>query len=279
MTAAFVIQNSTDLAGDDVKRVLSYLAYRVQEQFSEGIIPHGEAMAIVEEFLKGGEGEFFDFQVYEARKYSREVLEVGEITTGLLVEKSPKEIGFYHRVLQEYLTGLYIAAMPFAQQLALVGERCADSQWREVILALFYSTSRQEDIKQFIDRIKETKVTESERYTVEALLSEVAFGDFNCSVGIARELGREALRSIELGDWMPHRERLLRHALEVCVQRRPKRWSKPSSRSGFPGALGGDKAGYSMLWQNGRSCPKSSNVWSGECTTKMRETSDMPRQP
>jgi hypothetical protein len=233
--AALITDVASELTDDDVKRILARLAYQIQENFGEGLVDHTEAVTVIEDYLRDCD-RGFGLEQREVRRYSREVLEIGESTIGLLVRWSPREIGFFHRVFKEYLAAYYLSRMPLTEQLTVIETCCADPQWREVILGLFHLTSRAEDIKQFVDRIKKKLELSNtvDRYVIDLLLCETAFGDFNCSVSLARELAREAFRQIELGSWMPHRERLLQHALDGLRSTQVKELVKAKLKSWFP---------------------------------------------
>jgi hypothetical protein len=235
MTAASLTDVSSELASDDFKEIFANLAYHIQGHFGEGLIDDNEAKTIVENCLKDGD-HGFGFEQREAHRYSKKVLEVGEKTIGLLVRRSPKEIGFFHRVFQEYLAAYHLSRMPLAKQLSVVEIRCTDPQWREVILGLLYLTNRAEDIKQFVECVKDKldKVNTVEGYTIELLLCEIAFGDFNCPVSLVRELALDVFEQIETGSWMPHRERLLQHVLYGLRSTKVKELVKSKLRSWFP---------------------------------------------
>ncbi len=212
--ASFTIASS-EFNDEETKQILARLAYHIQENFAEGVINSKEALTILEDYLKDCECGF-GFRQREAHQHSREILETGENTIGLLVTWPPDEIGFFHRLLQEYLAAHHLSLMPLSEQLSIVKLYCADPQWYEVILGLFHITGRMDDIKQLVDHIKAKadEVNIVERYTIDLLLCEIAFGDFNCPVSLARELAHEVFEQIELGSWMPYRERLLQHVLE-----------------------------------------------------------------
>ena len=235
MIAASLTDVSSELTSDDVRGILANIAYHIQEHSGAGLIDDNEAKTLVEDYLKD-EDHGFGFEQREARRYCREVLEVGENTIGLLVRRSPKEIGFFHRVFQEYLAAYHLSRMPLAEQLSVVEIRCTDPQWREVILGLLYLTNRAEDIKQFVECVKDKLEVDNtvEGYTIELLLSETAFGDFKCSVGLARELASDVFEQIETGSWMPHRERLLQHVLYGLRSTKVKELVKSELRSWFP---------------------------------------------
>ena len=184
-SASFLTDVSSELADDEVKRILAHLAYYIQEHYGEGVIEHNKAINVIEAYLKDSD-HGFGFEQREALRHSREVMEIGENMIGLLVRRSPKEVGFFHRVFQEYLAAYYLSRIPLSEQLSIVEIHCADPQWHETILGLFYVTSRAEDIKQFIDRIKIklNRVNIIDRYVIDLLLCETTFGDFNCPVGL-----------------------------------------------------------------------------------------------
>jgi len=235
MKAACLTDASPEPNSEDVKEILANLAYHIQEHSGEGLIDDNEAKTIVENYLKDDD-HGFGFEQREARQYCREVLKVGENTVGLLVRRHHNEIGFFHRVFQEYLVAYYLSRMPLAEQLSIVEIRCIDPQWREVILGLLYLNNHAEYIKQFVDCVKDKLGVANtvEGYTIELLLSEAAFGDFKCSVGLARELASDVFEQIETGSWMPHRERLLQHVLYGLRSTKVKELVKSKLMSWFP---------------------------------------------
>lgn len=233
--SASLTTDSFELNDDDIKKILELLAYQIQEKFGEGLINQNEAIIIVEEFLKDNDVGL-GFEQREAHQFSRKILEVGENFIGILVKRSPIEVGFFHRVFQEYLSAYHLSHLPLAEQLSIVEIHSADPQWHEVILGLFYITKRSEETKQFIDCIRKKRMAVNiiDRNTIDLLLCEIAFGEFNCSVVLARELAREAFEQVELGSWMPQRERLLKQILDGLRSIKVKESVKLKLRSWFP---------------------------------------------
>jgi hypothetical protein len=92
---------------------------------------------------------------------------------------------------------------------------CANPQWREVVLCLLYCNKRPADVDRLAKILMEEreKASPTDRLVLESLLCEAAFGDFNCSARVARELASEAFDNIETGVRMSHREQLLAQAL------------------------------------------------------------------
>jgi predicted NACHT family NTPase len=92
----------SELSDDEVADCIAYLAYRVQERLGEGLIEGGEATAALKEYLMD-EDLGLGYRLHEARRISRDLVEVSAGTVGLLVERSPTELGFFHRGFQEFL--------------------------------------------------------------------------------------------------------------------------------------------------------------------------------
>jgi NACHT domain-containing protein/restriction endonuclease len=224
--------NSTTLSEEDMRRILAHLAFRLQEEHPEGMIDEVEARSIVEGALR--DSEQFGFNLPDARRLAREAVDVGENVTGLLVKRSQTEIAFYHRAFQEYLAGIHLFSMSSDDRLRIVRERCADSQWREVILALFSEIGRPDDIKQFVEQILAKDVNYIEHDVVLSLLAETAFGFFNCSVGLAIKLANEVFKEIELGNRISKREDLLRHAISGLRSSKVRDVVQEKLKSWFP---------------------------------------------
>lgn len=233
--AALLTDIESELTVEDTKKIFACLAFHIQEHFGEGLISQNEAISIVEDYLEDLD-HGFGLEQHEARRYSRMVMSAGEDTIGLLVKWSPTEIGFFHRVFKEHLAAYYLSLMPFSEQLSAVQTHCADPQWREVILGLFHLTSRGEDINNFTNSVEAKLETLGavDRHSGQLLLSETAFGDFNCPVGLARELAQKAFEQIELETWMPQRERLLRHVLDGLRSTKVRELVKSKLQSWFP---------------------------------------------
>ena len=202
-----------DLSKDDVKKMLAYLATNLQKKHPEGLISESDALAALQQFAENDE-HGFGVPKHEAARIARSLMERAEHDLGILVKQSQGEVGFYHRTIQEYLVSLHISRLEIDEQLQLVAQHCNDPLWREVILGLFQITPRPADVGNLVQKIRETKTAHSELQVREELLSEVAFGSFNCSPRLARELAHSTIRQIETGTWMPHRERLLKYALD-----------------------------------------------------------------
>ena len=201
------------LSESEIRSIYAFLAFRLHSDQGHGTVDTDDARRWVEEFVK--HEDRFGLEHPQAREISRSLLEIGDDATGLLVRKSFRDLGFYHRVFQEFLAAVHLASLPEADMLGLVEEKCQDPQWHEVILAL---CSRQEQPDRFKRLVATLEKAESQstvsRYRVLPLLAEIAFGPFECPAGLANRIAARVFERIESDPHPPHTARLLCHALE-----------------------------------------------------------------
>ncbi len=231
--AAFVSNTPEALSVDDIVRVMAQLAYTMQTQGYTNQIAADAAKADIEEYLED-ETAGFGLNHSEARGIARELIDLGEGASGLLVRTSPHEIGFFHRAFQEYLASRYLGVLTLEQQLAVVSERCAEPQWREVLLSLFQHTNRSADVGQFVGAIRARSCSVSERFAVDALLAEVAFGNNNLSATVAREQADSIFARVEEEPWHPFRNHLVTSAMGGLHIPRVKSSVRARLREWFP---------------------------------------------
>ena len=222
-----------ELTTEEVKSVFAYLAYIIQSKHPEGVLEDDIAKNIVKNHLKNNVFGF-GWEALEAKRYSEILIEAGEANLGLIVRKSPREIGFYHRSFLEYLAACHISKLPLQEQLELVKARFTDPQWRQVVLALFQRTERASDVAELIGTINSNVSNPVERHMVQLISSEVAFGNFNCSPDLAKNLAEECFQEIESGSWMPHREQLLKRMLSGLHTARTREMVKSKLATWFP---------------------------------------------
>lgn len=232
-TAALVALPSLDLSPSEIAQALAHLALDTQRHNPEGSIEPTHATRLIESYLRD-EQIGLGFSPREARAGAQGLLAIGEGMVGLLIRRSPRDLGFFHRTFQEFLAARSLAALPLAEQLTLVEKHCADPQWREVILAVLHLTTRPADVGRFIERLRVHALDVVERLAVDSLLCEVACGEFHCPPGMARELVGEACQQVEAGHWMPQRERLLRQLLDGLRTARVREIIRERLRGWYP---------------------------------------------
>ena len=208
------ISNKSELDTEDIRTALGVLAFEIHSTETGGVINKDQARTILENHLKDAEhGPGLDQA--NAARLSRRLLEFGQSTLGVLVERTPADVGFFHRSFQEHLTANHLSKMPFNDQLQFVQKVCWDVQWSEVILALCYSTKRPAEVRSFVEALQNylQSASRANGYSVQRLVAEIALGGFNCPTPLAREIARTVFQEIEIGEWIPHRASLVRLAL------------------------------------------------------------------
>ncbi len=90
-----------------------------------------------------------------------------------------------------------------------MGQHCTNPAWQEVLLSLFHLTKRPEEVAEFVRIINDRARSLADRFTRDALLCEIAVGDFQCPVALAKQICRDIVTEIEISPWLLHRERLL----------------------------------------------------------------------
>ena len=150
----------------------------------------------------------------EALEIAEELLTIGAETVGILVEKSPVDIGFLHRSFQEFLAAKHLSNLPFEQQKKAVKERFANSQWHDVFFCLCHLNTREGEVDDFVTIVKNMDLPIEMELARQSFLAEVAFGDLHCSASIARKLAEDTFEIIETGVHERTRERLVELALD-----------------------------------------------------------------
>ena len=237
--AASLTNSFDDLSEENIKLLLSVLAYHIQSNYGDGLIEHDEAVEYIERYLRDPQ-QPFGLSKLEARNQSRKILQIGHNTIGLLVKWSPTQVGFLHRVLKEYLAAFYIASRAFDKKYSLIESNCTNPQWREVILSLLHITKTQKEIEDLIKVIwdKSKVVNPSERMTVEYLLYETAFSDMRYSAELSRAIADSAFKEVEFGFWLPHRERTLDLILDGLWSPKQKELVQTKLQEWFPNRIG-----------------------------------------
>lgn len=197
----------------DIKKILAHLAYTLHIEHPEGLINEADAVTVMVGFLMD-ETHGLGMLRPDAVQTAKNILSKAEDSLGILVKKSSDEVGFYHRTIQEYLVSFHLSGLPLDEQVMILSEYTTESAWREVVLGLLQITRRPDDVRRMVEAIKASEASFGENQAKENLLSEIAFGSFNCPPSLARALANEFFEKIELDTWLPHREVLLNHALD-----------------------------------------------------------------
>jgi hypothetical protein len=192
---------------------LAALAYAIHSGF-EGTSPDSieidRAIGIVSQCLM----ERVGMSSADALQNARSILSLGEEEIGILVKKSPREVGFFHRVFQEFLSSQHLASMEFSSQIELIRTHAADVRWRDVILCLLHQLHRPNEVDRLLAVIEDVQGDLATIASRDILLAEAAFGDFRKSPQLASKLADRVFQQIELGRWPSVRGTLVAQAIE-----------------------------------------------------------------
>ncbi|TKB73274.1 MAG: hypothetical protein E8D46_12615 [Nitrospira sp.] len=231
-TAASITSSEGELSDEDLKGLLAYLALEIHEKHSEGLVDK----KIAEEILRERIEQDFGFDRPKAIALGRYAIQTSENAVGLIVAKSPMELGFLHRTFQEYLAAWGLSTMPYAVISEKIEAHCADYQWHEVIFALLILTPRTEDVDSLLKKISEkrTAAITIDRYAIDRLLYDSALVHSKCSIEFANTVALEAFKTIESGSWKPHRLRVVRTVVDGLRQPRLRNVIVRKLRSWYP---------------------------------------------
>ncbi|MBZ9662280.1 hypothetical protein LB523_24835 [Mesorhizobium sp. ESP-6-4] len=203
-----------------VRGALSYLAYKCRETGATPGIGTLEARRHLVEYLQSMDGAGLPSQ--SAISAASELLTIDAETTGLLVQRSPDEIGFLHGVFEEYLAGCHAATLVLDDQKKLIIEKSGDERWSNVLLSMLRSIRRRSEVEMLVAAARKAATDPVGRMLTLRLATEVAFGDFSCPASYAQELATETFDVIEMGSWLSERSTLLSIVLELG-------WNSPNS--------------------------------------------------
>ena len=236
--AANIVGEQALVSTDVLMNAFSSIAFEIQRYKSAGTMLKADAKQTLVSYLMD-EDVGLGLSQRNAREMSEHLLAFGQDEAGLMVHRSSDEIGFFHRTFHEYLAALHVSQLPLESQLELVGSECQNPQWHETLLCLFQLTRRKNDFEKLVLKIEEVAASASivGKKTIEAVLAEIAFGEFACPPKTSKRIAEELYRTIQRGDWMPHRERLLRLAVNGIRSTTMMESVKQKLTAWFPGRI------------------------------------------
>ena len=227
--AAYARRTTESLSPENRERALARLAWKIHDSSGSDALDRAIAQNVLQDFCEN--------HLYKtpekALDIAEELLAIGGAeAVGIVVEKSPVDIGFLHRSFQEFLAAKYLSNLPFEQQKEAVKERFGNPQWHDVFLCLCHLNTREGEVDEFVDIVKKIELPPEMELARQSFLAEIAFGDLHCSVPIARRLAEETFEIIETGVHGQTRERLVELALDglesdalrSLVESRIQRW-------------------------------------------------------
>ena len=237
--AAYARKPSRPLSHETRERALARLAWETHDSAGSDALDKTTAQKALQDFCSTHLSQTPE----KALEIAKELLAIGAQTIGILIDKSPADIGFPHRAFQEFLAARHISNLPFEEQKAFVAERFENPQWHDVVLCLCHLNTRTGEVDDLVSIVENIELTPEMELARQSFLAEVAFGDLHCSASTARRLADETFEIIETGVHERTRERLVELALDgldsdvlrSVVESRIRRWYplRHSYRTGF----------------------------------------------
>ena len=208
--AAYARRAASHLQQETRERALARLAWETHDSAGSDALDRITAKGVLQDFCithlyKSPDG---------ALSIAEELLDIGTEAVGILIEKSPGEIGFLHRSLQEFLAAKHLSNLPIVEQKEALKKRFKNPQWYDVFLCLCHLNTRYGEVDDFVAIIKSMPLPAEMELFRKSFLAEVAFGDLHCSPEIAEKLAEETFETIETGVHTRTRERLIEFALD-----------------------------------------------------------------
>ncbi|MCI0555710.1 MAG: SUMF1/EgtB/PvdO family nonheme iron enzyme [Anaerolineae bacterium] len=156
--------------------ILASLAYWIHVHRPGGSMPEADWRAQIKSLLSGDDE---DDDGYKRDELVEMFMRHAREEVGLLTEKSPGQIGFFHLTLEEYLAAVDIARRGMEERRKRVKEHWADPYWREVILLTAGElTLRSDDLVDFINDLRiQDEGNNPELFGQAALLAGLAVAD------------------------------------------------------------------------------------------------------
>jgi hypothetical protein len=203
--AAMARQRGSALSDESRERALSELAYRMATSGSPYICDRDEAERILAAHLESSLG----LARTDTRQRAAGLLEETEVAYGILAEKSHRDIGFIHRIFQDFFAAKFLARQSLEFQRDFVSTACSSPQASEVILNLLHLNEREAEVDALVRALQQIAASRPDDYGLHALLGEAAFAKGNCSPLMVHALANSAIDRISSGDWVPIRRRLV----------------------------------------------------------------------
>lgn len=209
-TQAAGLSGYTAPRAEDMREMLMRLALHIQEKGGAGVISVSDCQVTFCTFLTDdldGPG----LSNYEARHQAQLIIDHALGGLGLIVERSPNELGFFHLTIQEYLAALAMVRKDEEAQLAWLVHVWNQPQWREVVLGWFSIRGTDQGkgaTQRAIDRLKESASMPWEKMQLLLLRTELAANDLGLSPREARLTIEEAADQVEMTPFQKLRQTL-----------------------------------------------------------------------
>lgn len=215
------------------RALLAALAFRLQDRSVGG----GIDSLTVADAIDATKVELvaqLDLPPDRARMLAAELLDVDADTFGILVERAPRELGFFHRAIQEILAAEHIAGLDLDAQISLFERHGHDPQWRDTLLFTAQFSRRPDEVERFVQALETADLPATGSSERDMLLAEIAFGEVRRSVPLTRRLVSRFLDEIETGQGAAPRSPLLRLAIAGLLTEQSAFLVRPRLDGWFP---------------------------------------------
>jgi formylglycine-generating enzyme required for sulfatase activity len=177
--------------------IMASLAYWLHVHRPGGSMPEADWRDQIRNLLTGNDEE-------DENKNIDELIEMfmrhARQEVGLLTEKSPGQIGFFHLTLEEYLAAVDMARKGMEERRKRLKEHWANPRWREVILLTAGElTLRSDDLVDFINDLRILdEENEASLIGQAALLAGLAVRDVGAQNFENKKIVREVRNELEL---------------------------------------------------------------------------------
>jgi hypothetical protein len=197
---------------EDMREMLMSLALHIEEKGGAGVISTVDCKTLFCDFLNddvNGPG----LSNYEAKHQALSIINHAQTGLGLIVERAPDELGFFHLTIQEYLAAQAMVRKDEEEQLAWLVRIWNKPKWHEVVLAWFSIRGIDQGkgaTQRAIDCLKKTAITPWEQLELILLRTELAANDLGLSPREARSTIEEAADQVETSPYPEIRQSLAR---------------------------------------------------------------------
>jgi len=198
---------------DDMREMLMRLALHIQVEGGAGVISAKHCQTVFCDFLTDdihGPG----YSPYEAQRQAKSVIEYAQTGLGLIVERAPNKLGFFHLTVQEYLAAQAMVRKEEHEQLDWLAGVWDQSRWHEVVLAWFSIMGAEQGkgiTQRAIDHLKRIATGPLAQLQLLRMRTELAAGDLGLSPREARATIEEAANQVEITPFPEFRKELSRH--------------------------------------------------------------------
>jgi hypothetical protein len=199
---------------EDMREMLMRLALHIQVE-GGGVISAKNCQAVFCDFLTddiNGPG----YSPYEAQHQAKSVIDYAQTGLGLIVERAPNELGFFHLTVQEYLAAQAMVRKEEREQLDWLAGVWDQSRWHEVVLAWFSIMGAEQGkgtTQRAIDHLKRIATGPLAQLQLLRMRTELAAGDLGLSPREARATIEEAANQVEITPFPEFRKELARHII------------------------------------------------------------------